>query len=445
MNLEYFIAKKVASSTKNSFSSKIIGIAILAITISMAVMIIATALVAGFKNEISEKIFGFWGHIHITHFQSESAVESYPISTHQSFYAKGNDPDVSVDDITNIGQITYKKEWPRLSRWLERPVETTAKTKGGIRHIQVFANKAGIIKTNNEVLEGIILKGVSNDYDWEFFRKYLIEGDILDLENKEMSREILISESSAKRLEVKLGDKFRVNFVENGVQIIRTFKVKGIYNTGLAEYDKKFALVDIRQIQRLNSWDQDQVSGFEVFIDHIQDMDPLGKYVYYNVLGPELYSSTIKDIYPGIFSWLNLQDVNVRVILSLMMIVAIINMITALLILILERTNMIGILKALGSPNWSIRKIFLYQAAFIIGVGMLLGNILGLLFCFVQKNYGLITLPEEAYYVSVAPIEISWMAVIVINIMTIVITLLVLLIPTYLVTYIQPVKAIRFK
>jgi len=407
----------------------------------MAVMIIATALVSGFKNEISSKIFGFWGHVHITHFQTESAVESVPVNISQAFYS--NQP--GSDHITDVESITYDKEWPTLSNWFQSSVTTSAETNGGIRHIQVFANKAGIIKTKGQVLEGIVLKGVSNDYDWEFFKGYLTEGEILDLSQSQMSREILISESSAKRLKVKLHDKFRVHFVENGSQIIRTFTIRGIYNTGLAEYDKKFALVDIRQIQRLNGWTEDQVSGFEVFLDDIEDMDPIGKYIYYNVLGPEMYSQTIKNIYPGIFSWLNLQDVNVRVILILMMLVAVINMITSLLILILERTNMIGILKALGASNWTIRKTFLYQASFIIGVGLFLGNALGLLFCWVQLKYGVIKLPEEAYYVSVAPIDISWAMILFINVMAIVITMLFLLIPTFLVTYIQPVKAIRFK
>jgi len=237
----------------------------------MAVMIIATALVSGFKNEISSKIFGFWGHVHITHFQTESAVESVPVNVNQHFYIKKP----GVDHITDVEEIEYDKEWPTLSNWLDMSVTTPATTNGGIRHIQVFANKAGIIKTKGQVLEGIILKGVSNDYDWEFFKEYLTEGQILDLSHSQMSREILISESSAKRLKVKLHDKFRVHFVENGSQIIRTFTIRGIYNTGLAEYDKKFALVDIRQIQRLNGWTEDQVSGFEVFADdiHLVDFD----------------------------------------------------------------------------------------------------------------------------------------------------------------------------
>lgn len=409
--------------------------------ISMAVMIIATALVSGFKNEISSKIFGFWGHVHITHFQTESAVESIPLNINQHFYIK----EQGKKHITDIESVPYEKEWPTLSNWFQRSITTSSHTKGGIRHIQVFANKAGIIKTKGQVLEGIILKGVSNDYDWEFFKEYLTEGQILDLSQDKMSREIIISESSAKRLKVKLHDKFRVHFVENGSQIIRTFTIRGIYNTGLAEYDKKFALIDIRQIQRLNGWTEDQVSGFEVFTDHIEDMEPIGKYIYYNILGPELFSQTIKDIYPGIFSWLNLQDVNVRVILILMMLVAVINMITSLLILILERTNMIGILKSLGATNWSIRKTFLYQASFIIGIGLLLGNALGLLFCWLQQRFGIIKLPEEAYYVSVAPIDISWAMILFINVMAIMVTMLFLLIPTFLVTYIQPVKAIRFK
>ncbi len=443
MNLEFFIAKRVASSTKNSFSGKIISIAIMAIMISMAVMIIATALVAGFKNGISSKIFGFWGHIHINHFQTESSVESYPVDIHQGFYvSNAHDSDVTPL-LKDIGQIEYYEKWPRLSSLLGTDIETETKTKGGIRHIQVFANKAGIIRTKNQ-LEGIILKGVSQDFDWKFFKDYLIEGQVLEF-GEEMSRQILISESTAKRLKVKVKDKFEVHFVEDGAQIIRRFTVCGIYKTGLEEYDKKFALVDIRQIQRLNDWTPNQVSGFEVFVDDIDDMEAFGDYIYYNILGPELYSRTIKQIYPGIFSWLNLQNVNERLILTLMLIVSIINMITALMILILERTKMIGILKAVGARNWSIRKIFLYHATFIVSIGLFLGNILGIGFCLLQQRFGFITLPEEAYYVSVAPVELSIATIVSINLMALCCTVAFLIIPTYLVTYIEPVKAIRFK
>jgi len=313
-----------------------------------------------------------------------------------------------------------------------------------VHHVQMFANKAGIIKANDQ-LEGIVLKGIGQDYDWSFMERYLVDGEILSFTDSTESRDILISESTAKRLKLKVGDKFTVHFVDSGSRIQRLFKVKGIYKTGLEEYDKKFAIVDIRRIQQLNGWSENEVSGFEVFIDDIRDLDAFDEYIYYQVLGPNLMSRSIKDVYPGIFNWLNLQDVNERLILALMIIVSIVNMMTALMILILERTNMIGILKSLGSTNLSVRKVFLYHAAYIIGFGLLLGNILGIGFCLMQKHFGFIRLPEESYYVSIAPIEISIPTIIIINIATFLITLLVLLIPSMLVTRIDPVKAIRFK
>jgi len=308
----------------------------------------------------------------------------------------------------------------------------------------MFANKAGIIKAKDQ-LEGIILKGIGKDYDWSFMKDYIVDGEVLEFNDSTASRDILISESTAKRLKIKVKDKFTVHFVESGDRIQRLFKVKGIYKTGLEEYDKKFAIIDIRRIQQLNGWAEDEVSGFEVFLDDIRDLDVFDEYIYFHVLGPELKCLSIKDVYPGIFNWLNLQDVNERLILILMIIVSIVNMTTALMILILERTNMIGVLKALGSPSASIRRIFLYHAAYIIGLGLLLGNILGIGICLIQQQFGVITLPEEAYYVSVAPVELDLWTILLLNLGTFLITLIVLTIPSYLVTRIDPVKAIRFK
>ncbi|MEM7103808.1 MAG: FtsX-like permease family protein [Bacteroidota bacterium] len=437
MNLEFFIAKRVAANTRNSFSGKIMRIAIVAIMISMAVMIIATALVSGFKKEISDKIFGFWGHIHINHYMVDNSIESIPISMDQDFYRGGQEGIVPLRD---VDRIPYYKEYNLFGN----VIETETLTKGGIRHVQVFANKAGIIKTDSQ-LEGIVLKGIGKDYDWDFLQKYLVDGDTLNLHATDPTRSILISESTSKRLKVGLDDTFDIYFVEDGQQIIRRFKITGVYKTGLEEYDKKFALVDIRQIQKLNSWAEDEVSGFEVFIDDIRDLDIMGDFVYYTYIGQDLYSSTIRELYPGIFGWLELQDVNERLIVALMIIVSVINMTTALMILILERTNMIGTLKSLGIRNWSVRKIFLYHATYIIGFGLVLGNLLGIGICLLQHQFGLITLPEESYYVSVAPVNINLVTIALLNIGTLVITVLVLIIPSYLVTRIEPVKAIRFK
>jgi lipoprotein-releasing system permease protein len=474
--LSSFIARKVAFHAKNSFSALIIRIAIIAVALSMTIMICATGLVSGFKETISNKIFGFWGHIHITNYDSNNSFASVPISVKQPFYPS----------LQTVERIDYKKTENLFGYEWQRDV----KTKGGIRHIQMSAHKAGIIKTS-EQLEGIVLKGIGADYDWKFLKKFIVKGDTLSLNNwnfipnylngkmpnlnkntndslseqmnyvgntplidstfwenvkdTAISNHIIISESTANRLKLDVGDKFLVHFVEGESQRIRKFKITGIYKTGLEEYDRKFALVDIRQVQELNNWLPYQVGSFEVFLDDIEDLEPFGQYVYYQQTGSDLFSQTIKELYPNIFGWLNLQDVNEQFILLLMLIVSVINMTTALMILILERTNMIGTLKALGSTNWSIQKIFLYYAAIIIGKGLFYGNLIGIGLCLAQQYFEFIQLDEEAYYVSVAPVALNWAVILALNIGTLLITLLVLLIPSLLIARISPVKAIRFK
>lgn len=431
MNFSYFIARKVALSGQKSFSRLIIRIAVIAVALSVSVMIVSTALITGFKKEISSKIFGFWGHIHITDPDiNQSLLEIYPISSQQEFYP-------SLD---TIRQVTYVETKTFLGREIER--ERT--TKGGVRHIQTYVIKPGIIKANDEI-EGIILKGIGKDFDWEFLQQYILRGKPIAFPDTSASSEILISKQTADRLKVDVGDKFVIHFVEKGEQLRRRFTVSGIYKTGLEEYDRKFALVDMRQLQQILGWKDTEVSGFEVFIDDIDDLSTLSEYIYFERLPTDLYAETIRDKFPEIFEWLELQDINEIVILVLMVIVAIINMITALLILILERTNMIGTLKALGSSNWSIRKIFLYYASYIILVGLFWGNLFGIGLSLIQKHFGVIHLDEANYYLSVAPIQLSTGALLSLNLGTLLITLTFLVIPSYLVTRISPVKAIRFK
>ncbi len=430
MNFEYFVAKRVSLSSQQSFSRLIIRIAVVAVALSVAVMITTNALITGFKKEISTKIFGFWGHIHITDTDiSTSLLEAFPIKAKQPFYPY-------LDTVKQIEYYETKSflgyEWEQLSE-----------TKGGIRHIQVFAVKPGIIKAKSQI-EGILLKGVGKDFDWSFMEQYLVKGQKLNLPDTAMSSDILISQQTANRLRIDIGDSFIVHFVQGGEQLKRRFTVSGIFKTGLEEYDKVFALVDIRQLQRLLGWQPDEVSGFEVFLDDINDLDIITEYIYYNKLPNNLYAETIREKLREIFEWLELQNINEVVILGLMIVVAIINMITALLILILERTNMIGTLKALGSTNWGIRRIFLYYAAYIILVGLFWGNLIGIGLCVLQDQFGLIRLSEENYYLSVAPVELQFWNILLINIGTLFVTLLFLIFPSYLVTRISPVKAIRF-
>ncbi len=435
MKVEYFIASRVAASGQQSFSRVIIRLAVLAIALCTAVMILATALITGFKHQISNKIFGFWGHIHITSNDiSGTMLEQVPISIKQGFYPEWHWPGNEIPSFSQEGLphfLPFGKWKPSFSE------------KNPIRHIQVFALKPGIIKTKDE-LEGIILKGVGRDFDWSFMEQYLKEGQRLTLADSAASSGILISLQTAKRLGLKIGDKLIVHFVQKGKQLRRAFRVKGIFKTGLEEYDKQFALVDIRKIQQLQGWAPEQVGGFEIFVSDLSQLNAIADFIYREMLPPDLYAETIREKFPQIFEWLSLQDINEVVILSLMLTVGIINMITALLILILERTRMIGMLKAMGSTDWSIRKIFLYYAGHIITKGLFWGNLTGLGLGWLQQRFGFIRLSEESYYLATAPIEFKLGAILGINLLTLVITLLFLIIPSYLITRISPVQAIRF-
>ncbi len=433
MNLPLFIAKKVAFSNRKSFSGLIIRIAVIAVALSLTVMIVATAVISGFKNQIGEKIFGFWGHIHITSTNiNRTTGEAVPISIRQSFYP-------SID---TVRAVEYEENRQILG--FDLPYTQKKETQGGIRHIQVFALKPGIIKTKDEI-EGIILKGIGQDFDWSFFDKYLVDGVKLNLADTAASNGIIVSWQTANRLKLKTGDKFIFHYVQNGDALRRAFIVQGIYKTGLEEYDRKFALVDIRKVQNLLEWNVEQVGGFEVFIDDLGDLDVLTDYIYLEELPGDLYCESIREKFPAIFEWLALQDINEVVILVLMVIVGLINMVTALMILILERTNMIGIMKALGQTNWGIRKIFLYHASYIIVLGLFWGNLIGIGFCLLQKKYSFIQLSEENYYLPAAPIELNFWAILGLNIGALAVIMLFLIIPSWLVSKINPVKAIRFK
>ncbi|MGE5425019.1 MAG: ABC transporter permease, partial [Syntrophothermus sp.] len=312
----------------------------------------------------------------------------------------------------------------------------------GIRHIQVYATKAGIIKTRDQI-QGMILKGIGKDYDLSFFKNKMIDGNFPRLPDTGKSNEVVISKSLASLLKLKTGDALRVYFISGSSTLGRKFTISGLYETGLEEFDKLYVIGDIRHIQKLNNWKEDEVGGFEVLINNFKDLDKLGRIVYKKV-GFSLDAKTIKDLYPQIFDWLDLQDINVLIILILMILVAGITMISTLLILILERTNMIGILKALGMNNRGIRKIFLYNATYIIGNGLLIGNLVGFGFCFLQMKFGLLKLPQESYYVSTVPVNIDMTNILLLNAISAIICILMLILPSYIVTRITPVKAIRF-
>lgn len=417
MNLEYFIAKRLiaAKNHKSSISAPIIKIAIAAIAIGMIMMIVSVATGIGLQQKIREKVAAFNGHIIITNYDdNQSQVSLSPISTNQDFYPK-------------------------------------FKNVEGISHIQAVATKAGIIRTETS-FEGIIYKGVGKDFQWKNLEEYLVQGKLPDVVHK-LTPDVLISKYLADRLRLKVGDKFNTYFMkENSNQLpnLRVFEVAGIYNSGFQEFDATYIIGDIRHLQRINKWKPDQVGAFEVFIDDFNQIEEKGQQVYSNTQNKEdasktLDTQTISEKYYNIFEWLQLFDFNIIVIIVIMIIVATINMVVALLVLILERTQMIGILKAIGANNWSVRKIFLYNAFYLIVRGLLWGNGIGIGLIIIQQQFGIIKLNPDSYYVNVAPAHLDWLYILSLNIGTLVICLIVLLIPSYIITKISPVKAIRFE
>jgi lipoprotein-releasing system permease protein len=408
LNLEYFISKNIVKGDRHSkkITKPIVRISIIAIALGLIVMIVALSIVDGFQREIRNKVIGFGSHVQITSYDSQNTYEASPISIDQDFYP-------SLDTVK------------------------------GIKHIQTFANKAGIIKTKEEIY-GVVVKGVGNDFDWTFFDEKMISGSSFLVDEHQTNNEVLLSNHIATKMKLAVGDKIFLYFIQqNGQLRPKDFIVKGIYQTGLEQFDNLYVITDIAHIQKRNNWTKKQVGGFEVLIDDYDDLDEIGNYVYENI-PYDLHAAPIKELYPEIFNWLNLQDYNVNIIIILMLIVAVINIISALLILILERTNMIGILKALGMPNWNVRKIFLYNAIYLIVKGMVWGNVIGISLCLLQQYFGFLTLPEESYYVSQVPIALDFKNVLLLNIGTLAVCVLMLLIPSYVITKISPVKAIRF-
>lgn len=410
MKLEYFIAKRLttAKQHKSSISKPIIKIAIAAIAIGIIMMIVSVATGLGLQQKIRQKVSAFNGHIIIANFDdNQSEVSKNPISTNQDFYPKFN-------------------------------------TVEGVNHIQAIASKAGIIRTE-KAFEGIIFKGVGSDYKWENLDEFILEGNIPNVSD-DLNAEVLVSQYLANRLELKVGDKFNTFFMKedsNELPNLRVFTISGIYNSGFQEFDATYIIGDIRHVQRINRWKKDEVGSFEVFIDDFTKIEQKGEEVYEQT-SFEFDSKTIVDKYYYIFEWLQLFDFNILVILIIMIAVATINMVVALLVLILERTQMIGILKALGANNWTVRKIFLFNAFHIILRGLLWGNVIAIAMMLAQQYFGIVKLNPENYYVSEAPVYFNWFYILLLNLGTILISFLVLLIPSYIITKISPVKAIRF-
>jgi lipoprotein-releasing system permease protein len=411
LNLSYFIAKRLAGSKahKSSVSAPIIKIAIAAVAVGMVMMIVSVSTGMGLQRKIREKVSAFNGHIIISNYdENQSEVSIKPISLKQPFYPKFT----SVD---------------------------------GISHIQAIATKAGIIRTEDN-FEGVILKGVGKDYRWGDIREYLTAGRLPNLAGA-LNPEVLVSRYLADRLGLNVGSKFDTFFMKDGQDQLpnrRYFEVVGIYDSGFREFDATYIIGDIRHIQRINKWKPDQVGAFEVFVDDFSKIAEKGREVY-DQTGSTLDTQSIVDKYAYIFDWLRLFDFNIVLILGIMILVSTINMVVALLVLILERTQMIGILKALGATNVSVRKIFLYNAFHLIAKGLFWGNVLGIGMMVLQQQFGIVKLNPENYYVSTAPVYLDWVYLILLNAGTVVVCLLVLLVPSWIVAKISPVKAIRFE
>ena len=410
MNFELFIAKRIISGKtyENRISSPIIKIATIAITLGITVMLITVSIGSGFQKKIRDKMSGFKGHVQIVNYDNNNSdISLIPIKKNQKFYP-------------SFGNIE------------------------GIKNVQVFANKFGVIRTEKD-FEGIVFKGVSDDYDFTFFKEYLKKGRLPNFK-LDRNKEILISQAIANRLHLKLQDTIQIVFSSEKHKnkfAQRKPIIVGIYNTGFEQFDKTMLIGDIREVQRLNKWEHNEVGGFEVLIDDFNNLESKGNEIY-NSIPSTLNSATIAENYPIIFNWLDILDNNVWVIIGIMILVAGINMITALLVLILEQVQIIGILKALGSPNWSIRKIFLYNASYLILKGLLYGNIIAMVFLLAQKYGKFLKLNPENYYVSTVPISLEILSIILLNVGTLILCFFMMIIPSYIVTKIQPSKSIKF-
>ncbi len=413
------------ASKGGGFTRVILWIATSAVALSVAVMIVSLALMTGFQTEITRKMFGFWGHIHISDPRSIRSYEALPFDY---------DPKVisSIESIEHVESTPdndhVRNHYPAIS-------------KGGVKHVQAYIYLPGII-THDEQMEGIVLKGIGSDFDWPNISQYNDGSGKWDSLGQD---EIIISRITANRLKLNEGDKLIVYFVREGTQLLRRFVIKGIYRTGLEENDAKFALASIGMVREVLKWDSTQVSGLEIEVDQVDDIPMITDYIYQEELPGNLYAESIREKFPSLFEWLELQDINTIVIIALMLAVAIINMITALLILILERTQMIGILKSMGAKDQSIRQVFIWFALYITLGGIVAGNILGLGIAWLEDRYHFIKLDEADYYLSYAPVRILPWHLLAVNLGAFVIIGLCLLAPSLLVSKINPIKTIHYQ
>lgn len=406
MNFASFIASRISFRSKRTFSKMIVRIAITGIMLGLGVMILSVAIVKGFKNEIREKIRGFAGDIQVSKLDLNASYENSPFAVSDTFI-------------------------------------TQCKANKRIASIAPYATKSGIIKAHNEI-EGVVMKGVDRNYNWGFINTVMEAGRVIDFSDSVKAKsEIMISQYTANRLNLKVGEEFLMYFVQEPLRM-RKLKIVGIFDVGVEEVDKTFVIGDLSLIKRLNNWNDTQIGGYEIRVTDFDSVTAINSNIG-DIIPTALKSVTVTESYQTVFDWLQLLDVNTRIILILMLLVAVINMISALLIMILERTSMIGMFKAMGATNWNIQQIFLTNAFYLIGFGLILGNLFGVGLGYIQYKTHIFTLDQSSYYMRFVPIQIDWADIALLNVGTLVICLVVLIIPSMLVSSISPVKAIRFK
>ena len=389
-----------------------VKIAVAGVATGLTIMILSVSIILGFKREIREKVIGFGSHVQISNFDGNSTYETYPIKVDEKF----------ISDIATIDKV---------------------------KHVQRIVTKPAIIKTEKD-FQGIVIKGIGSDFDWDFFKKNLVKGDCLQLTDSTLSKGVLISENLAHTLCLDVGDDFLCYFLQEQIRA-RKFIVSGIFNTNISEYDKLFVLADMQHLQKLNKWDSTQISTIEVLVENYEYVEDVQFSIFSKIAnrfdenGATYQIKTIQQISPHIFGWLDMLDINAWVILILMLAVAGFNIVSGLLILILEKTSTIGLLKAIGADDWTIRKIFIFQSIFLVGKGMLWGNIIGVGWCVLQHFTHLIPLDPSAYYVSTVPISLDIYAWILLNVSTALISFLILIVPSVVISKISPAQTIRFE
>ncbi|MBP7496484.1 MAG: ABC transporter permease [Bacteroidales bacterium] len=404
MNFELFIARRITGRQKGSLSLPFINIAVISIALGICTMLVSLAILTGFQKEIKDKVSGFSSHIQINNLDQNTSYETSPVEKNP----------VLVNEI---------------------------KKNKNIDHIQSYAIKAGIIKTKEQI-QGILIKGIGSDFDWSYMKTQLKEGTIFNVSDTGKTNKIIISKHLALKLKLKLYDDIIVYFIEDPPRV-RKFNICGLYQTGMEEFDNLYILADISHIQKLNNWTQNQITGYEIFIKDFSMLEQTTGFI--NLNSPyNIKTNNIKKIYPEIFDWLELMDMNVFIIIIIMLLVTSITMVSTLLVLILEKTRMIGILTALGTRFGSLRNIFLYNAVHIIIKGLIIGNFIAISLCYLQSHYKIIKLPQESYYIDAVPIFINTWHFIALNLFTLVICTLILLIPSYIISRLSPVKAIRY-